>query len=129
MKHNAQPQAEQIRQVMTAFYDALHRQDSGAWNALVTPDFVAFDAGLCFRGNQLLHAVGRALAAGRLGSWKLGPMKVRIRGDWAFVTYINHALSSDLDHGAWQESALLQCTRGKWRLKFLHSSEMKRSQA
>jgi ketosteroid isomerase-like protein len=117
--------ASEVRQALAAFFRAMQGKDAARWNELVTDDFVAFDGGAVFHGDELFLMVQTALAAGRIHSWRLTRMSVRRHGGWALATYVNRAMPASAANIRWLESALLEQDESGWRLKFFHSSEMR----
>jgi ketosteroid isomerase-like protein len=114
-----------VRELLESFLDAMREQDRRRWRGLISSDFIAYDAGLIFRGEELFDFVGAGIEQGRAYSWHVAKLRVVEHGDWALATYLNRASQRAHEAGprlAWLESALLERDCGRWRLKFFHST-------
>lgn len=121
----AQVDEKAVGETVQGFLARLQAGERDALDRLVTSDFYAFDAGMRMNLRQLFSVIADARAGGRVFSWSVSSLQVRIATDSAFATWCN--VGSITDSGGvqpqrWLESAALVRSGDGWRLAFLHST-------
>jgi hypothetical protein len=115
---------EELRKVLTAYYDALAKKDTGEINKLTTANFVLFEDGLIYDNKSSLRAIQQMPAF--TASFTIDSLNAHIDKGDASVYYTRGAnfIFRDSIHIAkkFLESATFKKENNKWKLRFLHSS-------
>src|SRR5689334_21173277 len=72
-----------------SMFAALAAEDVPKLQAVIAPDFYAFEAGGRITGDGLIDLIRKAHAAGKVYAWTVNEPEVHIDGGMAWVTYIN----------------------------------------
>ena len=126
----AQNKAEtkQIQNTVLKFFDAISALDGAAIKTAVTPDFSLVEHGLIWNADSLIKNIMpmKAMNVKRIN--KLDFSKTEQQGNIAWVIYYNTAVMSMGDKQRtvkWLESAVLVKQTGLWKIKLLHSTDLK----
>ena len=117
-----------IQGSVTRFFDALSTLDDNALKAEVTGDFTLIEHGLVWTADSLIKHLKpmKAMKFTRIN--KLDFIKTEQQGNVAWLYYFNTAeISRGTDRKVikWLESAVLTKESGKWKIKLLHSTDLK----
>lgn len=110
-----------------AFFAAAAVGSLANFQAVVTPDFEAFEVGKRYTGDELMAVLRGKQAAGTVYVWNVMEPKVSIDGRTAWVTYTNRGSITDRAGSKdvqWLESAVLLRDGDGWRMRFLHSTRV-----
>lgn len=114
-----------IEMTIRDFFEALRRDDKGAFQRLTTRSFYSFDVGKRFAGDELLEMV-REMHAQRVQlNWNIGAITIHLECNMAWAAWENSGsvgASTDLRPARWLESAVLVKKEGTWKIDFLHST-------
>ena len=116
---------DHIRHTIQSFYDALAKDDYGAIQRVVTPDFYAFEIGKRYSGKELSDLIAKSHAEGRIITWRLGPMSMQVDCSVATASWENTGSvgsAGKVQPRAWLESAVLRRQHNRWLIAFLHST-------
>jgi len=114
----------EIERAIHDFFDALRKEDQGAFQRLVTGSFYAFDVGKRFDGPELFDVIKDAHAQGVQINWSLGAIDTKLQCDVAWSAWENvgsAGIPPDLEPVRWLESAVLIRENGDWKIDFFHS--------
>src|SRR4030095_16802849 len=82
------PQTEaDIERTVRAFFDALRKEDKGAFRRLTTSSFYSFDAGKRYVGTELVDVVRDAHARGVQLNWSAGPLDTYLGCEVAWAAW------------------------------------------
>lgn len=123
----AQSPADQaaVVEAIRTMYAAATADDMEKFNSVTTADFYAFDGGKRFDGDALMELVKSAHAAGAVYVWTVTEPEVHVSCNVAWISYVNRGSmknASGLTKLTWLESAVLVKEKGKWRIRFFHST-------
>jgi ketosteroid isomerase-like protein len=129
---SAQPEVltnEQTRvaETVNTLFTALKTEDAGKMNSILAPGFYAFDNGARFDGRSMMSLVKALHAAGKRYEWSVTNPDVHIRGDAAWIAYLNEGSITDASgqvRQQWLESAFLEKQSGVWKIVFLQSTRV-----
>jgi hypothetical protein len=94
---------------------------------VTTPAFYAFDGGARLTARSLMEAIQKAHAAGKHYEWNVTDPDVHVTCNTAWVAYVNRGSVSDAvsrQDVTWLESADLEYSNGRWRIRFFHSTRL-----
>jgi SnoaL-like protein len=86
-----------------------------------------FDGGIRFNRNAAIDFIKAQYAAGKRYEWNVTEPDVHIRGNTAWIAYVNRGSITDTSRTAkqtWMESAFLQKQAGIWKIAFLHGTRV-----
>jgi ketosteroid isomerase-like protein len=86
-----------------------------------------FDGGIRLSRNAVIDFITAQYAAGKRYEWNVTEPDVHIRGNTAWIAYVNRGSITDTSgtaKQAWMESAFLQKQAGIWRITFLHRTRV-----
>lgn len=117
-----------IEGTVIKFFDAIADLDDSTMKAELTSDFTLIEHGLVWNADSLINHLKplRGKQVTRIN--KLDFTKTEQQGDVAWVYYFNTAelkLGEKKKTVKWLESAVLVKQSGKWRIKLLHSTDLK----
>lgn len=126
----AQQSAEekQIQAPVIKFFDALALINNAGMKAEVTNDFTLVEHGLIWNLDSLVNAIAPMKNMNVKRTNTINFVKTEQTGNTAIVIYYNTA---DMTMGdkkrtvKWLESAVLAKEGGKWKIKLLHSTDLK----
>ena len=107
--------------------DAMRADSLERFQQITGPNFYAYDAGMRFKGTELLDFVKRAHASGKQIEWSVTDPQVHVTCNVAWITYVNIGSVEDASGRqpvSWLESAILEYTNAHWHIQFLHSSRI-----
>lgn len=127
---SAQNPAEQqrIQAPLVRFFDAMSAVDEQAVSAEVTKGFSLLENGKVWNIDSLVNAVSKYRGLGLTRINRLDFIQTEQLGNAAWVSYYNTA---DMTYKGrkmtikWLESAVLVKKEGQWKIKILHSTELK----
>ncbi|MCX2480513.1 nuclear transport factor 2 family protein [Pedobacter sp. MC2016-15] len=130
LKAAAQTQQEQqrIQAPLLRFFDAMAAIQPEALRAEVTPDFYLLENGKIWNTDSLTNSMNRYKGLELKRVNKLDFLKTEQIGNTSLVSYHNTA---ELNYKGkqftirWLESAVLLKDKGNWKIRFLHSTELK----
>jgi hypothetical protein len=114
-----------VVRVMEEVFVALGTDDQSRLEQLTTPDFYAYDGGQRFIGTALFDLIKQGHAAGKHWVWRITEPEVHVECHLAWITYVNQGALEDATGRqalTWLESAILEYSNGRWRIRFLHST-------
>ena len=118
---------EQLKQVLTSYFDGVVAKDIAKMNAVTTDDFVLYEDGLVWNNDSLLNLVNSMPPFE--ASFKFDYIKINIDQEIGNISYFNHAdmILNDTTEVKydWIESATFQKIEGEWKMNFLHSTVKK----
>lgn len=115
---------EEIKRIVTAFFDALRKEDKVAFQRQTTTSFYSFDGGKRYSGTELVDVVRDAHARGAQLNWSVGPLDTKLRCDVAWSAWENvgsAGIPPAVRPVRWLESAVLVRQNGIWKIDFFHS--------
>jgi len=116
-----------IADTMTAMFAAIRTDDGEALDAILDPDFYAYDVGKRYDRKQLADLMRAAHAKGKIYEWNVTKPEVHFACDTAWITYVNQGATGDasgMHPQTWLESAILQHDGKSWRVHFLHATRV-----
>jgi ketosteroid isomerase-like protein len=120
------PDKTAIEQTIRAMYAALAADDAAAFARLTAPDFYAYE-GQRMTGPDLVAAIAKTHAAGRVLAWNLGAMDIHADCQTAWAAWENHGQVGDataMRPMTWFESAALRRDGDHWVMTFLHATRV-----
>ena len=120
------PEQEVINTVSTIFV-AAQTDDTAKFDSVIASDFYIFDGGLRFNGDTILAFIRAQHAAGKHYEWNVTEPDVHIKGDTAWMAYVNKGSITDASGTTkqnWLESAFLEKQAGNWKIVFMHSTRV-----
>ena len=126
----AQDSAEKnlIQGSVVRFFDAIADLDDNAMKAELTSDFTLIEHGLVWNADSLINHLKPMKGKQVTRINKLDFTKTEQQGDVAWIYYFNTAeisISEKKRTVKWLESAVLVKQSGKWKIKLLHSTDLK----
>lgn len=121
-------ESDKIEGTVTRFFDGLAQLDDDKIKAEVTKDFTLLEHGLVWNTDTLLNRIKPRKGQNIKRINTLVFTITEQSGDTAWTVYYNTA---DFHSGdkvrtvKWLESAVLVKIRGTWKLKLLHSTDLK----
>lgn len=117
-----------VQATIINFFDGIARLDDAAMKAEVTSDFTLVEHGQIMNVDSLITYLGPLKGKNIKRVNKIDFIKTEQTGNAAIVVYYNTA---DLTMGdkqrtiKWLESAVLVKGNGAWKIKLLHSTDLK----
>ena len=124
---NAGTQEQQIVHTVSTIFTAASTDDVAKFDSVVAPDFYIFDGGVRFKGDTIMAFIKAQHAAGKRYEWNVTEPDVHIRGDTAWIAYVNKGSVGDASGTTkqnWLESAFLEKQAGEWKIVFMHSTRV-----
>jgi ketosteroid isomerase-like protein len=116
---------KEVVAAMEAFFVALRANDQQRFLQITTPDFFAYDIGKRLTGPDMLEFIGKAQASGKHFVWSVTEAEPHVECNLAWLTYVNQGSVGD-ESGTqpvtWLESAVMEYTNQRWRIRFIHST-------
>jgi ketosteroid isomerase-like protein len=110
-----------------AMFSAMATGDVKTARSTFTPDFYLFDNGVRFDADGILALVQQAQHAGSTYTWKVTEPDVHFACKLAWIAYVNQGgVTKDGQQTplTWLESGVLQYERGRWMIRFMHSTRV-----
>ena len=117
----------QIVDAVKTIFTAVQADDVALLNRVVAPDFYIYDGGSRFNGDGILDLIKAQQAAGKRFERKITEPDVHIRGNAAWIAYVNKGTITDGSGTTdlkWLESAFLEKQAGAWKVVFMHSTRV-----
>jgi ketosteroid isomerase-like protein len=124
---NAETQEQEVINIVSTVFAAAATDDTAKFDSVIAPDFYIFDGGLRFNGDTIMAFIKAQHAAGKHYEWNVTEPDVHIRGDIAWIAYVNKGSITDASGTTqvkWLESAFLQKLAGSWKIVFMHSTRV-----
>ena len=126
----AQDAAEKnlIQGSVVRFFDAIADLDDITMKAELTSDFTLIEHGLVWNADSLINHLKPMKGKQVTRINKLDFTKTEQQGDVAWIYYFNTAeisINEKKRTVKWLESAVLVKQSGKWKIKLLHSTDLK----
>jgi hypothetical protein len=123
------PQApSEVSARVEAMFAALKASDDKAMDAILAPDFYAFEGGRRFDRASLVEVIHSAIKAGKTYQWSITQPEAHATCHLAWITYRNQGQITDGENVqavSWLESAVLRESHGHWLIAFLHSTRIR----
>lgn len=128
--HVAAQQKNEIQAPVIRLFDGMSAMDNEAIKAELSTDFTLLENGKVWNTDSLTAAInkGKGMDIKRVNKFEF--LKTEEAGNTAWVSYYNTA---ELEFKGkqiivrWLESAVLVKEQRKWKIKLLHSTELKRA--
>jgi hypothetical protein len=111
--------------VMDDMITAFRTDNQERFQQVTAPDFYAYDGGMRFTGPALLDLIKQGHASGKRWMWSVTVPEVHVTCNLAWITYVNQGSVEDTSGRqalTWLESAILEYSNTRWRIRFLHST-------
>lgn len=126
--HAAAQQKNDIQAPVIRLFDGMSAMNNDAIKAELSTDFTLLENGKVWNTDSLTTAInkGKGMDIKRVNKFEF--LKTEQAGNTAWVSYYNTA---ELEFKGrqitvrWLESAVLVKEQGKWKIKLLHSTELK----
>jgi ketosteroid isomerase-like protein len=118
---------KQVVDTVSAIFTAARADDVAKFDSVIASDFYIFDGGARFNGDSILALIRAQHAAGKRYEWNVTEPDVHIRGNTAWIAYVNKGSITDASGTVdqnWLESAFLEKQAGTWKIVFLHSTRV-----
>ncbi|MFZ0502187.1 MAG: nuclear transport factor 2 family protein [Chthoniobacterales bacterium] len=124
---NAGTQEQQIIDTVSTIFTAASTDDVAKFDSVISADFYIFDGGVRFKGDAIMAFIKAQHAAGKRYERNVTEPDVHIRGDTAWIAYVNKGSIGDASGTTkqnWLESAFLEKQGGDWKIVFVHSTRV-----
>jgi len=118
---------KQVVDTVSAIFIAARADDVAKFDSVIASDFYIFDGGARFNGDSIMALIRAQHAAGKRYEWNVTEPDVHIRGNTAWIAYVNKGSITDASGTVkqnWLESALLEKQAGTWKILFMHSTRV-----
>jgi hypothetical protein len=111
--------------VMDDLFMAFRTDSPERLQQVTTPDFYAYDGGMRLTGPALMDVIMKGHASGKRWMWSVTDPDVHVACNLAWIAYVNQGSLEDTSGRqalTWLESAILEYSNARWRIRFLHST-------
>jgi ketosteroid isomerase-like protein len=118
---------KQVVDTVSAIFVAARADDVAKFDSVIASDFYIFDGGARFNGDSIMALIRAQHAAGKRYEWNVTEPDVHIRGNTAWIAYVNKGSITDASGTVdqnWLESAFLEKQAGTWKIVFMHSTRV-----
>jgi ketosteroid isomerase-like protein len=118
---------KQVVDTVSAIFVAARADDVAKFDSVIASDFYIFDGGARFNGDSIIALIRAQHAAGKRYEWNVTEPDVHIRGNTAWIAYVNKGSITDASGTVdqnWLESAFLEKQAGTWKIVFMHSTRV-----
>jgi len=118
---------KQVVDTVSTIFIASRADDIAKFNSVIALGFYIFDGGARFNGDAIMALIKAQHVAGKRYAWNVTEPNVHIRGNSAWIAYVNKGSISDASgtvNQNWLESAFLEKQAGVWKIVFLHSTRV-----
>jgi hypothetical protein len=118
---------QKIVDTVNVIFAAARADDTAKFDTVLAPGFYMFDGGKRFDGDAIMTLIKAQHAAGKHYEWNITEPDVRVRGNTAWIAYVNQGSIGDASGTTpqtWLESAFLQKEKGQWKIAFIHSTRV-----
>ena len=109
----------QAVELQTRLFSAMSQEDRGAWDRLVTPDFVAFERGKQYGSGDFFNLITAAHKSGHKFIWSVTQPRVEADCKLVVMSYINVGSVAEKDSPPkpvrWLESVAFRKDGEAWR--------------
>jgi hypothetical protein len=109
----------QAVELQTRLFSAMSEENRGAWDRLVTPDFVAFERGKQYDSGDFFNLIAAAHKSGRKLVWSVTQPRVQADCNLVVMSYINVGSVAEKDSPPkpvrWLESVAFRKDGDAWR--------------
>lgn len=113
--------------VMNDLFAALRTDSKQRFEQVTAPGLYAYDNGMRLTGPAMLELIKKGHAAGKQWVWSVTDPEVHVSCNLAWITYVNLGSVGDASGShpqTWLESAILEYSHGRWRIRFVHSTRV-----
>jgi hypothetical protein len=117
----------QIVEIVNTIFTAIQTEDAAKFNSVIGPDFYIFDGGKRFDAEEVMAIFKAQHLAGKRYEWSVTEPDIHIRGNTAWIAYVNDGSISDASgsvHQQWLESGFLEKQAGTWKVVFMQSTRV-----
>jgi hypothetical protein len=118
---------KQVVDTVSAIFIAARADDVAKFDSVIASGFYIFDGGVRFNGDSIMALIRAQHAAGKRYEWNVTEPDVHIRGNTAWIAYVNKGSITDASGTVdqnWLESAFLEKQAGTWKIVFMHSTRV-----
>ena len=118
---------KQVVDTVSAIFIAARADDVAKFDSVIASDFYIFDGGARFNGDSIMALIRAQHAAGKRYEWNVTEPDVHIRGNTAWIAYVNKGSITDASGTVdqnWLESAFLEKQASTWKIVFMHSTRV-----
>ena len=118
---------KQVVDTVSAIFIAARADDVAKFDSVIASDFYILDGGARFNGDSIMALIRAQHAAGKRYEWNVTEPDVHIRGNTAWIAYVNKGSITDASGTVdqnWLESAFLEKQAGTWKIVFMHSTRV-----
>ena len=118
---------KQVVDTVSAIFVAARADDVAKFDSVIASGFYIFDGGVRFNGDSIMALIRAQHAAGKRYEWNVTEPDVHIRGNTAWIAYVNKGSITDASGTVdqnWLESAFLEKQAGTWKIVFMHSTRV-----
>ena len=118
---------KQVVDTVSAIFIAARADDVAKFDSVIASDFYIFDGGARFNGDSIIALIRAQHAAGKRYEWNVTEPDVHIRGNTAWIAYVNKGSITDASGTVdqnWLESAFLEKQASTWKIVFMHSTRV-----
>jgi hypothetical protein len=118
---------KQIVDTVSTIFTAARVDDLAQFDSVIGSDFYIFDGGARFNGDSIMAFIKAQHLAGKRYEWSVTEPDVHIRGNTAWIAYVNKGRITDASgtiNQQWLESAFLQKQAGVWKIVFMQSTRV-----
>jgi hypothetical protein len=126
-KHDLSADQKKVVDAVSTMFAAARTEDVAKFDSAIAGGFYIFDEGSRFTGEALMELLKKQHAAGKRYEWNVTKPDVHVRGDTAWITYVNRGASVTVparQSSKWLESAFLQKQGRIWKIVFMHSTRV-----
>lgn len=124
---DTQTKKEELKAVLSDYYDAMSKKDLTIMNSLTTGNFILYDEGVIYNNESALKAMQQMPSF--MATFTFDSINAHIDKTNASAYYLRSAVFTIEDSLyppiKFLESATFTREGGKWKLRFLHSSMRK----
>ncbi len=118
---------ERVAETLKQMYVAATKDDLALFHKVAAADYLAFDGGQRFSGDELMALIQAEHKKGRRYVWTVMEPKVHLACNDAWIAFTNRGSVED-ESGkkdrVWLESAFLHKEEGVWKIQFFHSTRV-----
>jgi hypothetical protein len=111
--------------VINNLFAAFRTDSQDVIQQITTPDFYAYDGGMRFSAQAMFEFIKNGHASGKRWEWSVTEPDVHVACNVAWIAYVNRGFvedSSGRQDMTWIESAILEYSAARWRIRFIHST-------
>jgi hypothetical protein len=116
-----------VTETLKQMYVAATNDDLALFHRVATADYLAFDGGQRFSGDELMGLLQDAHKKGKKYVWTVMEPEVHLACNDARIAFTNRGSVEDQNGKrdvVWLESAFLHKEAGVWKIQFFHSTRV-----